>query len=343
MSGSTNRQWRLKTRPVGMIEESDFELVETPLPSLEDGQILVRNLYLAFEPAMRGWLDDVKSYLPPVGLGEVMRSSAVGQIVESRNPAYSEGSLVHGMLGWQEYCLTDGAPGPMGGVSAVPDGIPPYLVLSALGATGLTAYFGMIDVGQPREGDVVVVSGAAGATGSVAGQVARIKGAGKVIGIAGGERKCRWLVDDARFSVAIDYKSEDVGVRLREECRDAINVFFDNVGGEILDQALLNMAQNGRIALCGGISAYNERELPPGPRNYMQLVIRRCTLQGFLLLDHLGRAREAIEELSKWIASGELVHAEDIQEGFENAPRTFQRLFRGENLGKQLLKIADPS
>jgi hypothetical protein len=292
---------------------------------------------------MRGWLDDVKSYLPPVGLGEVMRSSAVGQIVESRNPAYSEGSLVHGMLGWQEYCLTDGAPGPMGGVSAVPGGIPPYLVLSALGATGLTAYFGMIDVGQPRQGDVVVVSGAAGATGSVAGQVARIKGAGKVIGIAGGERKCRWLVDDARFSAAIDYKSEDVGVRLREECRDAINVFFDNVGGEILDQALLNMAQNGRIALCGGISAYNERELPPGPRNYMQLVIRRCTLQGFLLLDYLGRAREAIEDLSKWIASGELAHAEDIQEGFENAPRTFQRLFRGENLGKQLLKIADPS
>jgi NADPH-dependent curcumin reductase CurA len=343
MAGRTNRQWRLKTRPVGMVEESDFEQVETPVPPIEDGQILVRNLYLAFEPAMRGWLDDVKSYLPPVGIGEVMRSSAVGQIVESRDPAYSEGALVHGLFGWQEYCLTDGAPGPMGGVSAVPDGVPPYLVLSALGATGLTAYFGMLDVGQPQEGDVVVVSGAAGATGSVAGQIARIQGAGKVIGIAGGERKCRWLVDDARFNSAIDYKTEDVAARLREECRDAINVFFDNVGGDILDQALLNMAQNGRIALCGGISAYNEKELPAGPRNYMQLVIRRCNMQGFLLLDYLGRAREAIEDLSKWIASGELVHAEDIQEGFENTPRTFQRLFRGENLGKQLLKIADPS
>jgi NADPH-dependent curcumin reductase CurA len=292
---------------------------------------------------MRGWLNDEKSYMPPVGIDEVMRGSAVGQVVKSRNPAHAEGDLVHGMFGWQEYCTSNTVPGAMGGVSRVPDGIEPYLVLSALGGTGLTAYFGMLDVGRPKQGDVVVVSGAAGATGSVAGQVARLHGASKVIGIAGGERKCQWLTEEAGFTTAIDYKSEDVKRRLKEECGDAINVYFDNVGGDILDAALVNMAQNGRIALCGGISAYNEKELPPGPRNYMQLVIRRCTMQGFLLLDYLARAREAIDDLSKWIASGELVHAEDIQEGFENTPKTFQRLFRGDNLGKQLLKLGDPS
>ncbi len=343
MAGEINRQWRLAKRPVGMVQESDFELVEEPVRELADGEMLIRNLYLAFEPAMRGWLNDEKSYLPPVGIGEVMRASAAGQVVASRHPDYPEGQLVHGMFGWQDYFVADGNPGALGGVSRVPAGVEPYLVLSALGGTGLTAYFGMLEVGQPKEGDVVVVSGAAGATGSVAGQIARIRGAGKVIGIAGGESKCRWLTEEARFTTAIDYKSEDVRARLREECGDAINVYFDNVGGDILDAVLVNMAQNGRIALCGGISAYNEKELPPGPRNYMQLVIRRCTMQGFLLLDYFSRAREAIDDLSKWIASGELVHAEDIQEGIENTPKTFLRLFQGQNLGKQLLKLGDPS
>lgn len=343
MAGEINRQWRLAKRPVGMVAESDFELVEEAVPELAEGEMLIRNLYLAFEPAMRGWLNDEKSYLPPVGIGEVMRASAAGQIVASRHPDYQEGQLVHGMFGWQEYAVADGRPGALGGVSRVPEGVEPYLVLSALGGTGLTAYFGMLEVGRPKEGDVVVVSGAAGATGSVAGQIARIRGAGKVIGIAGGGEKCRWLTETARFTTAIDYKSEDVGARLRAECKDAINVYFDNVGGDILDAVLVNMAQKGRIALCGGISAYNEKELPPGPRNYMQLVIRRCTMEGFLLLDYFSRAREAIDDLSAWIASGELAHAEDIQEGIENTPRTFLRLFHGQNLGKQLLKLGDPS
>ncbi len=341
MSG-TNRQWQLGSRPVGMVKESDFDLVEAPRPEPAEGQILIRNLYFAFEPAMRGWLNDEKSYLPPVGIGEVMRASAVGQVVASRNPDFAEGDLVHGMFGWQEYCLSDTKPGAMGGVSRVPAGIEPQWVLGVLGGTGLTAYFGMLEIGQPKEGDVVVVSGAAGATGSIAAQIARIKGAAKVIGIAGGEEKCRWLTEEARLTTAIDYKKEDVRLRLKQECGDAINVYFDNVGGEILDAALVNMALFGRIALCGGISAYNEKELPPGPRHYMQLVIRRCTMQGFLLLDYFARAREAIDDLSGWIASGELAHAEDIQEGFENAPKTFRRLFEGKNLGKQLLKVADP-
>jgi NADPH-dependent curcumin reductase CurA len=342
MSNRMNGQWRLKARPVGMVKEDDFEYVEEPVPELGENEILIRNLYFAFEPAMRGWLNDVKSYVPPVQLGEVMRASGVGQVVESNNSDFAEGDFVSGMFGWQEYAVNNGTAGMMGAVSKIPDGVPPYLVLSALGGTGLTAYFGLLDIGQPKEGDVIVVSGAAGATGSVAGQIARIKGASQVVGIAGGPEKCAWLTDELGFDAAIDYKSEDVNKRLSELCPKGIDIFFDNVGGDILDAALLNMAQKGRVVLCGGISSYNETELPSGPRNYMQLVIRRCKMEGFILIDYLHEAAGAIKELSGWIASGELKHGEDIQEGIENTPSTFLRLFEGKNKGKQLLKIAEP-
>lgn len=342
MSNRKNGQWRLKSRPVGMVKETDFEYVEEPVPELGENEFLIRNLYFAFEPAMRGWLNDVKSYVPPVQLGEVMRSGAVGQVVESNNPDFAVGDYVSGQTGWQEYAINDGGMGLMGKIAKVPDGIPPYLTLSALGGTGLTAYFGMIDVGEVKADDVVVVSGAAGATGSVAGQIARIKGAKKVVGIAGGETKCNWLTSELGFDAAIDYKSENVMTRLREECPDGVDLFFDNVGGDILDDTLLNMAQNGRIVLCGGISSYNEAELPPGPKNYMQLVIRRCRMEGFILIDYFHKAADAVKELSGWIASGEMKHGEDIQEGIENTPKTFLRLFEGKNVGKQLLKIAEP-
>jgi len=338
----TNRQWRLRSRPVGMVKESDFEMVEEPVPAVGDGQVLVRNLYFAFEPAMRGWLNDVKSYIPPVGLGEVMRASAVGQIVESRHPDYAVGEMVSGLLGWQEYALADGTPGPMGGLARVPEGVAPELMLSVLGGTGLTAYFGMTEIGGVHEGDTVLVSGAAGATGSIAAQIAKLRGAARVVGIAGGPEKCAWLRDEAGLDGAIDYKSEKIGARLREEFPNGASLFFDNVGGDILDEGLLHMAQNGRIVLCGGISAYNEESLPPGPSNYMQIVIRRLTVRGFILIDHLAQAGQAIGELSRWLAEGRIAHAEDIQEGFENTPKTFLRLFRGQNLGKQLLKLADP-
>lgn len=342
MSNRTNGQWRLKSRPVGMVKESDFERVDEDLRDIGEGEFLVRNLYLAFEPAMRGWLNDVKSYVPPVGIGEVMRASTVGQVIESNNPDYPVGQFVSGMFGWQEFAISDGQPGVMGRIGKVPEGVDPVLTLSALGGTGMTAYFGMLDIGKPKEGDVVVVSGAAGATGSVAGQIAKIKGASKVVGIAGGERKCQWLVDELGYDAAIDYKNDNVMKRLREECPKGINVFFDNVGGQILDDALLNMAQNGTIVLCGGISQYNEEELPSGPRNYMQLVIRRCRMEGFILIDFFHRAEEAITQLGQWVAEGKLKHAEDIQEGFENTPKTFLRLFNGDNLGKQLLKVGEP-
>ena len=252
-----NGQWRLRARPDGMVKESDFEYVEEPIASPGEGQLLVRNLYLAFEPAMRGWLNDVKSYVPPVQIGEVMRASTVGQVVESNHPEFAAGDIVSGMFGWQQYAIADGEPGVMGRLTKVPDGIPPSLVLSALGGTGMTAYFGMLDVGGLKQGDTVLVSGAAGATGSVAAQIARIKGAAKVVGIAGGETKCQWLLDEAGCDAAIDYKSDDVGRRLRQEFPKGVDLFFDNVGGDILDAALLNMAQNGRVVICGGISQYN--------------------------------------------------------------------------------------
>ncbi len=337
-----NGQWRLKSRPVGMVKESDFEYFEDPVAeSLSDDDFLVRNLYLAFEPAMRGWLNDVKSYVPPVQIGEIMRASTVGQVIESNNPDFKKGDYVSGMMGWQEFAISNGRLGVMGNTVKIPDGVTPYLALSVLGGTGLTAYFGMLDIGKPKQNDVVVVSGAAGATGSVAGQIARIRGASKVIGIAGGETKCKWLKDELQFDAAIDYKSENVKERLEQECPDGINVFFDNVGGEILDDALLNMAQNGRIVLCGGISSYNEVQLPPGPKNYMQLVIRRCTMQGFIVIDYFDQADKARADLLGWMEGGQLKHAEDIQEGFENTPKTFLRLFEGKNVGKQLLRIAD--
>ncbi len=337
----TNRQWRLASRPVGMVKESDFELASEGIGDLADGEVLVRNLFLAFEPAQRGWLDDVKSYIPPVQIGEVMRASAVGQVVESKNDEFTKGQLVSGMLGWQEYFLTDGTPGPFGGLSRVPDGIPPQRVLSVLGGTGLTAYFGIHDIHPVNEGDNVLVSGAAGATGSVAAQIARLRGAGKVVGIAGGPEKCRWLLEEAKLDAAIDYKNEDVRRRMREEFPKGVDLFFDNVGGDILDDALVNMAERGRVTLCGGISAYNEKELPPGPRNIMQIVIRRLSVKGFILFDHIANAAQAITDLSTWSANGDIAVEEDIQQGFENTPATFLRLFQGKNLGKQLIQIAE--
>jgi len=337
----TNGQWVLAKRPEGMVQESDFNFIEEPVREIADGEVLIRNLYLAFEPAMRGWLNDVPSYIPPVGIGEVMRASTVGQIIESKNAAYPKGKLVSGMFGWQQYFIGSGTPERIAGMSSVPDGIPPYRMLSLLGGTGLTAYFGIHAIHPIKEGDNVLVSGAAGATGSVAVQIARLRGAGKVVGIAGGADKCDWLLNTAKIDGAIDYKNESVGRRIREEFPKGVDLFFDNVGGDILDATLPRMADNGRITLCGGISGYNEKELPPGPRNIMQIVVHRLSVRGFILFDHIGGVAEAITDLRRWSEAGEIVVEEDIQEGFENTPKTFLRLFQGKNLGKQLLKIAD--
>jgi len=281
--------------------------------------------------------------VPPVGLGEVMRAASVGQVVKSRTPTLAVGDLVTGTMGWQEYPVVDfGRPSIFGGANKLPPGTSPEQALSVFGFTGLTAYFGLLEVGQPKEGDVVLVSGAAGATGSVVAQIARIKGASKVVGIAGGPKKCAWLVEKAGLDAAIDYKNEDVGQRMREECPNGVDVFFDNVGGEILNQALVNMATYGRIVLCGGISGYNDKTPQPGPSNIMELVIRRCRMQGFIIMDYLKDAPRAFADIAGWVASGDLIAEFDMQEGFEKVPGCLLGLFEGRNLGKQLCRIADP-
>lgn len=330
-----NGQWVLASRPHGRVKISDFEYKEVPIPKALDGTMVVKNLYISFDPTMRGWMDDRESYLPPVAIGEPMRAACVGEVIESKCDGFAPGDRVHGLLGWQQYTLC-GAD-----ATRIPDGMPMTLPLHLLGITGLTAYFGMMEIGKPKSGDTVVVSGAAGATGSIAGQLARIHGC-RVIGIAGGKRKCSWLTGKARFDAAIDYKSENVEERLRELCPDGIDVYFDNVGGPILDAVLGQIALRARVVLCGAISGYNDKEPAPGPRNLMNLVIQRARMEGFIILDFMPRFGEGVAKLAGWLGEEQLVYEEDVQHGFENTPKTFLRLFDGDNLGKQLLKIADP-
>lgn len=336
-----NRQWVLKARPVGEVGPEHFELVRSPMPQpdLASGQVLLKTLMLSFDPAMRGWIEDVPSYLPPVAIGEAMRASGVAQVVQSENPALPVGTLVQGLTHWQEYSIGD--PAGLIAPTPLPEGTPPNLALSVFGATSLTAYFGLLDVGQPKPGETVLVSGAAGATGSVVAQIARLKGC-RVVGIAGGSQKCEWLRAACKLDAVIDYKTENLQQRIAELCPNGVDVFFDNVGGRTLEAAIAHMANSGRIVLCGAIASYNDTAPQPGPRNLMLLVTRRLRMEGFIVIDYLGRADEAIAALTEWVLAGEIVWREDIQEGFENIPATLQRLFTGSNVGKQLLRLAEP-
>ncbi|MBL6689489.1 MAG: NADP-dependent oxidoreductase [Pseudomonadales bacterium] len=338
---NNNRQWLLAKRPHGIVTRDNFEYAEGPIPDPGDGEVLVRNLFLSFDPTQRGWMEDRESYLPPVQIGEPMRAGSIGQVVESNNPDFARGDIVQTTGGWQDFLVVAPGQGVMG-LSKVPEGVPPEMMLSVLGVTGLTAYFGLLDLGEPKEGETVLVSGAAGATGSVAGQIAKIKGC-RVVGIAGGPDKCRWLKEEAGFDDVIDYKNEDVDARIAETCPNKVDVFFDNVGGDILEAALNHINMKARVVLCGGISAYNATEPVPGPTNLMNLVIMRARMEGFIVIDYMHRAGEAIGELMGWINAGQLKYQVDMQEGFDNIPDTLNRLFTGKNLGKQLLKIADPS
>ena len=334
-----NRQWTLKQRPEGRVDESCFEWKKSVLPSPADGQFQVRNLCLSFDPTQRGWMT-MDTYVPKIPIGEVMRAASVGEVVESRHPDFSAGDLVQGAFGWQDYALSDG--GGFIPPRVIPAGTPPALALSLFGITGLTAYFGVLDIGAPKAGDTFVVSGAAGATGSVAGMIAKRLGC-RIVGIAGGATKCDWLTKEANFDAAIDYKNEDVGDRLSALCPDGIDVYFDNVGGEILDEVLARIAQNARIVLCGAISRYEQAEFGPGPSNYFNLILQRAKMEGFIVLDYADRFPQAIGELAAWLADGSIQNVVDIAEGLENAPATLQRLFTGANFGKQLLTIANPS
>jgi NADPH-dependent curcumin reductase CurA len=336
-----NRQWIFKQRPSGFVGNNTFEYRESPIPhvNIEAGEVLLKTLYLSFDPAMRGWMDDKPSYIPPVAIGEPMRASGIGQVIASGHPDFAEGSLVTGLLSWQEYILLDGNNAAQ--LHVLPDGTPPLMALSAFGGTSMTAYFGFLDVGSPKAGDTVLVSGAAGATGSVVCQIAKLKGC-KVIAIAGGAEKCDWLKNECGVDETIDYRHEDVSAKLAELAPLGVNVFFDNVGGAILQAGIEQMADHSSIVLCGSVSSYNDAEPTPGPNNLMLLVARRVRMQGFIMFDYVDRIDEFNAEFGGWFMAGKIKTREDIQEGFENIPATLERLFTGQNTGKQLLKLADP-
>ena len=339
MKNLKNKKWLLSARPVGMVGEHNFEFLEEEVEDIKEGEFLTKKLYLSFDPAHRGWMEDRKSYVPPVGIGEVMRAGSVGQVIESNNPGYKEGDFVQGTFGWQEYAISNGE--GILNATVLPEGASLTAPLSIFGITGLTAYFGLLDVGQPKEGETVLVSGAAGSTGSIAAQIAKIKGC-RVIGVAGGAEKCKWLTEEVKIDAAIDYKKANLSEVLPELCPEGVDVVFDNVGGEFLNTALTVVNQSARLAICGAISGYNNETPAPGPSNYMALIIQRARMEGFIVLDYMDKFPEAIGELMQWESEGKIIYQEDIQEGIENAPETLLRLYTGKNKGKQLLKIADP-
>jgi NADPH-dependent curcumin reductase len=330
-----NRQVRLAARPVGLPRASDWDHTEEPVAEPGEGEVLVKLKYLSLDPAMRGWMNDGRSYVPPVGIGEVMRAGGVGEVLASEHPGLEAGDHVTGMTGIQEYAVLPGD----AVVKVHPElaALPVYL--GTLGMPGMTAYFGLLEIGKPKEGETVVVSGAAGAVGSVVGQIAKIKGC-RAVGIAGGEEKCRHIVEELGFDAAIDYKSEDVLRSLRQHCPNGIDVYFDNVGGEILDAALACLARGGRIPLCGAISQYNAEGGMRGPANYMSLLVNRGTMTGFLVFDFADRYGQAAQEMAGWRQEGRLRSFEDVATGGVPAfPETLLRLFRGENLGKLVLEV----
>lgn len=338
---SSNRQWLLKKRPQGMVTLDDFEYVENTIPkaNLDAGELLVKNLYFSFDPAMRGWMDDEPSYLPPAALNQPMRATSVAQVIESGNPDIAKGSLVQGMFGWQDYAISK--PTDLIPTTPLPDGTPPTMALSIFGGTSFTAYFGLLHIGQPAAGETVLVSGAAGATGSVVAQIAKIKGC-RVIAVAGGAEKCQWLKDDCNIDDVIDYKQDDIEKKLSELCPDGIDIFFDNVGGDILEAGIEHIAEKGRIVLCGQIAGYNNDQPQPGPKNLMHIITRRVRMEGFIMIDFIDQLEAAMNDLVTWVMEGKITYREDIQQGFENIPTTFLRLFSGQNTGKQLLKLAEP-
>ena len=336
MNGDINHQIKLAARPVGLPKRSDWQFTETPLPEPRDGEVLARVLYLSLDPAMRGWMNEGKSYIAPVGIGEVMRAGAVGKVMASRHPGFAAGDHVSGLLGVQEYAALDAARL----FKVDPKLAPLPMFLNTLGMPGMTAYFGLLDVGAPNEGDTVVVSGAAGAVGATVGQIAKIKGC-RAVGIAGGAAKCRYLVDELGFDAAIDYKAEDVRKSLRTHCPNGVNVYFDNVGGDILDIVLTQIARHARIVVCGAISQYNNTTPIKGPSNYLSLLVNRARMEGMVVFDYASRYPNAINDIAAWIAAGKLKSREDIVEGLENFPEALLKLFSGENFGKLVLKVVD--
>jgi NADPH-dependent curcumin reductase CurA len=331
---TTARQWLLNGHPRGRgIEDGDFKLVETELRDPGPGEMLLKIRWLGFDPAQKGWMENIADYVAPMAIGDVMRGSGIGEVIESNGGRFAKGDLVFGTTGWTDQLVTDGAD-----LTKVTTSLSPTAVLSVLGTTGVTAYCGLFKVGRPVAGDTVLVSGAAGATGSIVGQLAKIAGC-RVVGIAGGADKCAWLVDEAGYDAAIDYRAGNVRQQIKDHCPQGVDVIFDNVGGDILNDMLGQIATGARVVICGGISRYETGSLPAGPPNYFNLVFRRASMAGFIVLDWSSEFPAIRRRLEGFVQDGRLTYREDIQHGFENAPVTLKRLFSGQNRGKQLLAL----
>ncbi len=331
-----NKQVILKQRPVGLPDENTWETIQSEIPTAQEGQVVVKQHYISLDPAMRGWMNEGKSYIPPVQIGDVMRAGSIGEVIESKHPQFKVGDVLSGAGGVQQYAVTDGKDWYPVDTKLAP--MPVYI--GTLGMPGMTAYFGILEVGALKEGDIVLVSGAAGAVGSIVGQIAKIKGC-TVIGIAGGPEKCKYLKEELGFDGAIDYKNENVYTALKALCPKGIDVYFDNVGGEILDIALASLRMHARIVVCGAISQYNDLQNVYGPKNYLNLLVNRARMEGMVVFDYVKDYQKAAMEMGMWMAQGKLKSKEDIYEGIENFRETFLRLFSGEKLGKLVLKVKE--
>lgn len=331
-----NQLWRLAKRPQGNLKEKHLIWSTEKVPDLREGEVLVRVVYLSIDPTNRIWMSDMEQYMEPVAIGDVMRGIAMGVVEESANEDFEKGDLVSGMLGWQIYAVVHGAQ-----LEKLPkhDSIEMSAYLGPLGFIGATAYFGMLEIGGLKKGETAVISSAAGAVGSLAGQIAKIKGA-RVVGIAGSAEKCDLLTSEWGFDGAINYKRENVYAQLEELCPDGIDVVFENVGGDILEASLEHINIGARIALCGLISAYNKRKPAPGPFNFANIMMKRARVEGFIILDYIERFKESSEQMRRWIDEGKIKYRVDIVQGLDNAPSALMRLFRGENIGKQLVQVS---
>ncbi|WP_373006529.1 NADP-dependent oxidoreductase [Hyphomonas sp.] len=333
-----NKTWVLRHRPVGDVKETDLELVEAPLAPLQDGEVRARTIYLSLDPTNRIWMSDKDAYLPPVALGEPMRGGGLSLVTESRFDALEPGDIVNtGLAHWSLYNTLPGA--TLAKMPQLP-GVPLTAFMGPIGATGMTAYFGLMDIAKPKAGETVVVSAAAGAVGSMVGQIAKIQGC-RVVGIAGSDEKCKWLVETAGFDAAINYKKEDVGAALDKHCPNGIDINFENVGGEIMDTVIARLNDFSRMPLCGLISTYNATEPVPGPFNFDNLLMRRTLVKGFIVIDYYPRFAEGIQQMGQWLMEGKLKFETDVVEGLENAPASLSRLFEGKNLGKLVVKVSD--
>lgn len=340
LATTINHQIRLAARPVGLPKDSDWSFTEEPVAMPAEGGVLVRTTHLSLDPAMRGWMNEGKSYIPPVGIGEVMRAGGIGEVVASRHPAFAVGDKVSAGLGVQEYCLIPADQIKRSGLVKIDTRIGSETQwLNVLGMPGMTGYFGLMDVGQPKAGETLVVSGAAGAVGQTVGQLAKIKGC-RVVGIAGGPDKCRWVVEELGFDACIDYKAGSVRDGLKQHCPDGVDIYFDNVGGEILDTVLTRINRKARIVICGAISQYNNTTPVQGPKNYLSLLVNRARMEGIVVFDYADRYGIAVAEMAGYLKDGRMKSKEDVVDGLARFPATLLKLFNGQNFGKLVLRLA---